>query len=128
MTQRNKIFLFFFFIPLFTLFILSQIKNKKAHNLPVIAIANYGPHTSLFDIISGLKQELEKEGYIENETIVFLQQHVNFDNSLIAQMLLALNTQNPKVLVTLSTPVTQRAKGKITSGRGRCGGRVGSGR
>ena len=33
--------------------------------LPAVAIASYGPHSSLSESIEGLKEELESRGYIK---------------------------------------------------------------
>ena len=39
----------------------------KKQTLPIVAIANYGPHSSLDAAIAGMKAELEKEGFIEDD-------------------------------------------------------------
>jgi putative tryptophan/tyrosine transport system substrate-binding protein len=84
--------------------------TQTNHNLPVIAIANYGPHSSLEETILGIKKGLEHQN-IKDVHYEILD--VNFDVSLIPQMISKLKALHPKVFVTLSTPVTQAAKNKI---------------
>ena len=78
--------------------------------LQKIAIANYGPHSSLDDTITGLKEELATLGFINMKNISFHVSHVNFEATLIQQMLAKLKAEKPQVLVALTTPVAQAAK------------------
>ena len=82
-------------------------------SLPIIAIANYGPHSSLFEIIAGMQSELAQQGYIDEKTIHYKVTDVGFNQSLIPQMITALKQKRPTVLVTLATPVAQFAKHAI---------------
>ncbi|MDR0942211.1 MAG: ABC transporter substrate-binding protein [Holosporales bacterium] len=86
---------------------------KKKDNLPIVAIANYGRHSTLDASIAGLKKELEEQGFIENKTVKYVIADVGFDQSLIPQMVTNLKNLKPKVIVVKSTPVAQFAKGKI---------------
>jgi len=86
---------------------------KEKNNLPVVAIANWGAHASLEAAITGLKQELADQGFVENKTICYEIADVGFDASLIPQMITKLSSQAPKVLVVMSTPVAQFAKGAV---------------
>lgn len=87
------------------------ISNSIAkQSLPLIAIANYGPHSSLNESIVGLKKELELQGYIEHKNIEYLVIDVGFDTALIPQMILNIKNKLPKVIVAQTTPVTQFAK------------------
>lgn len=79
----------------------------------VIAIANYGPHSSLHESIRGLKDGLAKKGYIEGKNIKYVIADINFDTSLIMQTLSKLKAHKPKAIVTISTPITQAAKNTI---------------
>jgi putative ABC transport system substrate-binding protein len=90
-----------------------SFKQKKP-SLPTIAIANYGPHSSLNDAISGLKQELLESGYKNGENIAIETADTSFDPNLIPQMLTKLKSLNPEVIVVMTTPVAQYAKNKIT--------------
>ena len=42
----------------------SRTKTVPEKHTPLVAIANYGPHSSLEDIIIGIKSKLEVEGFI----------------------------------------------------------------
>jgi putative ABC transport system substrate-binding protein len=106
--MRKKI-LFVISIAIFIAFFNYCNKN----NLPIIAIANYGPHTSLETSIKGLKNQLADQGFIENKTIHYEIADVGFDPALIPQMITKLKNLHPKVMVVLTTPVAQFAKGKI---------------
>lgn len=99
-------------VLLLALFTTSQTDHKQA-SLPLIAIANYGPHSSLQETIDGMKAELTKLGYIENTNIRYEIADVNFETSLIIQMLNKLKSSKPDILVTLSTPIAQSAKNMI---------------
>jgi putative tryptophan/tyrosine transport system substrate-binding protein len=105
----------FYFIAAFAVFIaVFAIYNSKKHNtLPVVSIANYGPHASLDAVMAGFKDQMQAEGFTENQTISYEIADVGFDPSLIAQMLISLKSKNPKVMLVMTTPVAQAAKGKI---------------
>ncbi len=81
--------------------------------LPVVAIASYGPHASLLATIEGFKEQMAKEGFIEGENISYLTADVGFDQALIPQMISSLKLKDPKIIVVMTTPVAQFAKGKI---------------
>ena len=85
----------------------------KKENLPLVAIANYGPHASLDASIHGVKDALAQQGFIENKTVRFEILNVGFDATLIPQMIATLKNHHPQVLITLTTPVAQFAKGAI---------------
>ena len=89
------------------------IKLKESKHLPIIAIANYGPHSSLNDTIRGIKQELAAQGYREDQNIKYEILDVNFDTSLIPQMISTLKSKKPKVMVVMTTPVAQFAKNAV---------------
>lgn len=89
------------------------IMPTKTTALPLIAIANFGPHPSIEASIQGIKQELVAQGFIENKTVRYAIMDVGFDASLIPQMITQLKNQHPKVMVAITTPVAQYAKGTI---------------
>lgn len=103
-------------IAIVAIFILSLFFiNQKNPHIPLVSIANYGPHPSLQETIDGIKSELEKMGYIEGKNIRYEITDVNFDTSLIIQMLTKLKASKPTVLVAISTPIAQVAKNLIKS-------------
>jgi putative ABC transport system substrate-binding protein len=87
--------------------------QKSENALPLVAIANYGPHASLEAIITGLKEGLAEKGFVNKETVRYDVMDVGFQPALIAQMLTQLNRLKPAVMVTLTTPVAQLAKMSI---------------
>lgn len=89
--------------------------TAASQQIPLIAIANYGPHHSLDEAIIGLKERLHSQGYIEGKNVRYTQLDVGFDPALIPQMLSSLQAQHPAVIVVLTTPVAQVAKAKIKS-------------
>jgi putative ABC transport system substrate-binding protein len=87
--------------------------KEKNSNLPIVAIANYGPHSSLEDSIKGIKEELASQGFIENKNIQYDISDVGFDSALIPQMVTKLYSSNPTIMVAMTTPVAQFAKHNI---------------
>lgn len=105
----------FYFSAALIIFIAAlTIYNNKAHNkLPVVAIANYGPHASLDAALTGFKEQMRAEGFAENQNIRYEAADVGFDLNLISQMLISLKAHNPQAMLAMTTPVAQAAKGKI---------------
>lgn len=89
--------------------------TTKHNNLPIVAIANYGPHSSLEDAITGIKKELAHQGFIENHNIRYEIADVGFDTVLIPQMVKKLEMLQPKLIIALTTPVAQTAKNLVQS-------------
>ncbi|MDR2794941.1 MAG: ABC transporter substrate-binding protein [Holosporaceae bacterium] len=93
--------------------IAAAIYLSNGSDLPIVAIANYGPHASLEASLNGAKSELAKHGFIEGKTVRYEIADVGFDPALISQMIAKLKASKPKVMIVKSTPVAQFAKGKI---------------
>jgi putative tryptophan/tyrosine transport system substrate-binding protein len=93
-------------------FVVYKLTQNKS-DLPMVAIANYGPHSSLTSAISGIKQALVNEGFIEGKTVNYSIMDVGFEGSLIPQMIAQLNSLHPKVMVVVTTPVAQFAKSYV---------------
>jgi len=74
-----------------------------------VAIANFGPHGSLQQVIDGFKQALADNGYVEGEGVVYDYSDGNFDPSLIPQILSSLEAGDPDLMFTITTPVSQAA-------------------
>lgn len=88
--------------------------NQSDQNkLPVIAIANYGPHSSLEATIYGFKAQMHDSGFVEDQNIHYEIADVGFDPALIPQMILSLKAKNPKMMLVMATPIAQAAKHKI---------------
>jgi putative ABC transport system substrate-binding protein len=99
-------------IVLFAIYLVYNGTPRK-NDLPLVAIANYGPHASLDASVKGLKSSLASMGLIEGKNIRFYYQDVGFDTSLIGQMIAVLVSQKPDVLVAMTTPVSQYVKGTV---------------
>jgi putative ABC transport system substrate-binding protein len=89
---------------------LSDASNKS---LPLVAIANYGPHLSLDETIRGIKEELARQGFRENQEVRYAINDVGFEASLLMQMITKLKSLQPQVLVLITTPVAQAAKNLV---------------
>lgn len=109
--MRNKLLIIILLIASFFLYFYS--KKSADSNLPLVAIANYGPHSSLTDSIKGIKEELERQGFIENENIRYDIDDVSFDSNLIPQMVSKLKAKRPTVMIAMTTPVAQFAKHNV---------------
>ncbi|MFI4995846.1 MAG: ABC transporter substrate-binding protein [Hyphomicrobiales bacterium] len=74
-----------------------------------VAIASFGPHGSLEQVIAGFKSALAEKGYVEGKSIVYDYGDCNFDPSLIPQLLAKLEAGKPDLMLTVTTPMTQAA-------------------
>jgi putative ABC transport system substrate-binding protein len=86
---------------------------KKTADLPVVAVANYGPHASLETSLKGVKAELADQGFMEGKNVKYEIADVGFDPALIPQMITKLRASEPKVMLVKTTPLAQFAKGKV---------------
>ncbi|MBZ9693812.1 ABC transporter substrate-binding protein [Mesorhizobium sp. ESP6-5] len=82
-----------------------------------IGIANFGEHPQLNAAIAGFKKALTDNGYVEGKDVVYTESHTNFDASLVPQMIAKLQAEQPKLIYTITTPVSQIAK-KALAGSG----------
>jgi len=60
--------------------------------------------------VTAFKAELAAEGYTEGDKVTFVESQANFDASLIPQMVTKLQGSSPKLMLTITTPVSQGAK------------------
>jgi putative ABC transport system substrate-binding protein len=74
-----------------------------------VAIANFGPHGSLEQVIAGFKAALADKGFAEGKNVAYDYSHCNFDPSLVPQVLTKLEAGKPDVMLTVTTPMTQAA-------------------
>ena len=87
--------------------------RAKQSDLPLVAIANFGPHSSIAASIQGIKDELAKNNFLDQKNMRYEILDVGFDTSLIPQMIMNIKSHHPRVLVLITTPVAQYAKGVI---------------
>ena len=71
----KKLLFIFIAIVAIAVFLMQQ----KTSKLPLVAIANYGPHASLETTIVGIKKALENNGFIEGKNIEYSIADVGFD-------------------------------------------------
>jgi len=71
-----------------------------------IAIAMFGPHESLQQVVDGFKEALAARGINAR----YDEGNVNFDRSLVPQFLNRLAASNPHLMLTVTTPMTQSAR------------------
>ncbi len=79
-----------------------------------IGIAQFGKHPQLDTAVDSFKKELADQGFTDLE---FVESQVNFDTNLIPQMLTTLQAAQPKLILTVTTPVSQGAK-QLLAGTG----------
>ncbi len=96
---------------LLALIVASCLATGSARAEPLlIAIANFGPNPVLSQLIDGFKAELAKEGFVEGQQVRYDERNVNFDRSLVPQMLEVLASEHPALMLTVTTPLTQSAR------------------
>lgn len=105
--------LFPFFVIVAGVLVLFQSRFFSLSSVPVVAVANYGSHKTLADTIAGFKSQLQAEGFTDGEDVQLVIMDVGFQPALIPQMIAHLAAKKPTALVTLTTPVTQMAKGMV---------------
>ena len=79
-----------------------------------IAIANFGEHPALRAGVDGFKAELAREGFVQGKDVVFDDQHINFDRTLIPQLLTNAQSKRPALILAVTTPVAQSSIRVVT--------------
>lgn len=72
-----------------------------------IAIANFGEHPQLNAVADGFRAELTSSGMVEGTDVVFSVNHVNFDTTLLPQMIELISAGDPDLILAITTPVAQ---------------------
>ena len=75
-----------------------------------VAIASLGPHPVLEMVVEGFKAGLASRGIEEGSGVEYIYKDANFDPSVVAQVLTALEASNPDLFLTVTTPITQASK------------------
>jgi putative ABC transport system substrate-binding protein len=75
-----------------------------------VGIANFGEDPALLLAIEGFRKALGDAGFEEGKDVAYTISHTNFDATLVPQMLAALQAERPRLIFTLTTPVSQIAK------------------
>jgi len=92
---------------------LATLAAAPVHAQRVVAIAVNGPHPTLQQTEKGFREELVRQGFAEGRDIVFTQSMGNFNPALIPQLLAQAESRNPALLFTITTPVSQAARGVV---------------
>lgn len=80
----------------------------------LIAIANFGEHPALRAGIDGFKAEIKRAGFVEGKDVAFDDQHINFDRTLIPQLLTNAQSKRPALILAVTTPVAQSSIRVVT--------------
>lgn len=80
-----------------------------------IAIANFGDHAQLNAVADGFKAEILASGLVEGKDVTFTLDHVNFDTTLLPQMIAKIESSNPALVLAITTPVSQNVKNQMGS-------------
>lgn len=72
-----------------------------------VSIANFGDHPALVSIVTAFEARLAELGYAEGEDITYVYRHVNFDRTLVPQMLQLTESDNPDLILAVTTTVAQ---------------------
>lgn len=78
-----------------------------------IAIANFGEHPQLNAVAEGFKAEILASGLVEGTDVVFTTDHVNFETTLLPQMISKIEATNPALVLAITTPVAQNIKNQM---------------
>lgn len=84
-----------------------------AVELKTIAIASFGDHPQLNAVAEGFKAEILDSGLKEGADVAFTQDHVNFDTTLVPQMISKIEVSNPALVLSITTPVSQNVKNQL---------------
>ena len=97
--RAKYMFMFFILFMAMLIIIFTYLFNfnrsENTAQLPTVAIANFGPHSSLQESIEGIKESLVQHGYIDKKNIKIEIMDVGFDRALIPQMITKLQNQKP---------------------------------
>ncbi|MDQ2067880.1 ABC transporter substrate-binding protein [Xinfangfangia sp. CPCC 101601] len=78
-----------------------------------LSIANFGEHPQLNAVADGFKAEILASGMVEGTDVVFTLDHVNFDTTLLPQMIAKIDSGNPALVLAITTPVSQNVKNQM---------------
>ncbi|MHA1558371.1 MAG: ABC transporter substrate-binding protein [Alphaproteobacteria bacterium] len=83
---------------------------KISRDVPIIAITQIIEHESLDEERKGLIHYLKENGYVDGKTIKIIYQNAQGSLSTARQIAQQMISQNPKVLIAISTPSAQVAR------------------
>ena len=80
---------------------------KSGPKMKVIAIATLMSHPALDAVQEGLKKELRRQGFVEGKNARYIVKNANGQVQLAATIASELASQNPDVIVAVTTPMAQ---------------------
>jgi putative ABC transport system substrate-binding protein len=72
-----------------------------------ISIANFGDHPALVEVVDGFKARMTELGYAEGTDVSYQYRHVNFDRTLLPQLLQQTEADDPDLIFVVTTGVAQ---------------------
>ena len=102
--------MFRFLLPL----LLCSLAGAALAQPKLVAIANFGEHPALRAGIDGFKAEIRREGLVEGRDVAYDDQHINFDRTLIPQLLTNAQSKRPALILAVTTPVAQSSIRVVT--------------
>lgn len=81
--------------------------GANAADMKKVAIASFGPHGSLTQVMDGFKAALKEKGFEDGKNVSYDYSDCNFDPSLMPQVLTKLEAIKPDLMLTVTTPMTQ---------------------
>ena len=102
--------MFRFLLPL----LLCSLAGAAMAQPKLVAIANFGEHPALRAGIDGFRAELRREGLVEGRDVAYDDQHINFDRTLIPQLLTNAQSKRPALILAVTTPVAQSSIRVVT--------------
>jgi putative tryptophan/tyrosine transport system substrate-binding protein len=85
------------------------VERSPGAEMKKVAIASFGPHGSLQQVIDGFKQAMAEKGFVDGKNVTYDYSDCNFDPSLVPQVLSKLEATKPDLMLTVTTPMTQAA-------------------
>lgn len=96
---------------LFLLFVLIlSFGCGKSKPLRVVAVATLMSHPALDQVAAGMKQELAARGWIEGSSLHYVERNANQQMTLVPTIANDIASQNPDVIVAITTPMAQAVK------------------
>ena len=80
----------------------------------LVAIANFGEHPALRAAVDGFKEALGRAPLKDGATVTFDDQHINFDRTLIPQLLTNAAAKKPALILAVTTPIAQSSIRVVT--------------
>lgn len=95
------------FLHLFAILSVFGITESHAEDKVHVAVAQIVEHPALDTLREGLKEGLEKQGYVEGKNLTWSYENAQGNPTTAVQIGHKLVGLDPKVIVTLSTPMAQ---------------------